>query len=326
MESTKTIGDYEVVELLGEGAAGAAYKARRRDTGEEVAVKLLHAQTESDIELQQRFVREVSVLERLQHPNIVRHKECGIHDGKLFLAMELVSSGTLDKVLKQRGPLAWRVAVEIAMQICDALAHAHAQGVIHRDLKPANLFLSSEGEVKVGDFGLARDLQQNRLTMEGQTVGTCKYMAPEQVQGMSDLTGAVDLYALGCLLYQMLCGRAPYDGATLVEVFEKHLYADPPNVTSVAPSTPTALAKAIQRLLAKEPTDRPANAAAARELLEAVLNGEPLPDDDTPKNLAEQLAAPLPESAPPNVMRLAILIAVVALIGVLAWVLGGQGG
>ncbi|MEM6797979.1 MAG: serine/threonine-protein kinase [Planctomycetota bacterium] len=318
-EPTK-IGQYEVLEQLGAGAAGAAYRARHAETGDEVAVKLLHAQTEGDIELQQRFVREAGVLERLDHPNIVRHCECGIHDDKLFLAMELVSSGTLNDVLKKRGPLPWRVATEAAIQICDALTHAHEQGVIHRDLKPANLFLSGEGEVKVGDFGLARDLHQSRLTVEGQTVGTCKYMAPEQVQGKGDLTGAVDLYALGCLLFEMLSGRAPFDGATLVEVFEKHLFADPPNVASVAPSTPPTLAQVVQNLLAKKPEDRPADAAAAKELLQAVLRGETLPESLEPTNLAEQLAAPTPEPAAPNVGRLAVVFAIVVAVAIGVWV------
>ena len=123
--------------------------------------------------------------------------------------------------------LPWREAVECAIQICAALEHAHQIGVIHRDLKPANLFLSADGHVKVGDFGLARDLNSSRLTMDGQTVGTCRYMPPEQIAGEAKLTGAVDLYALGCIMYEMLVGRTPVDGNTIVEIFEGHLNEEP---------------------------------------------------------------------------------------------------
>ncbi|MEM6329919.1 MAG: serine/threonine-protein kinase [Planctomycetota bacterium] len=282
MSDPQRVGDYELLDELGAGAAGEVFRARHTGSGDEAAVKLLHAQTEDDIELQKRFVREVSVLERLDHPRIVRHRECGIHDGKLYLAMELVPSGTLRDKLRKTRVLPWQEACEAAAQICDALHHAHQQGVIHRDLKPANVFVTAAGEMKVGDFGLARDLQQGRLTVEGQTVGTCKYMAPEQVRGEAALTGAVDLYAVGCLLCEMLTGRPPYDGATLVEVFEKHLYAPPPSIAASVLDAPPTLDRVITVLLAKQPADRPADAAAAREMLQAVLRGEPLPGEPPP--------------------------------------------
>jgi len=323
MEPTTVIADYEILGELGQGAAGAAYRARHRETGEQVALKLLHAQALDDIELQQRFVREVAVLQRLDHPKIVHHRECGVHDGKLYLAMELVDSGTLADVMKKRVALPWRLATEVAIQVCQALAHAHDHGVVHRDLKPANLFLSAEGEVKVGDFGLARDLNQDRLTIEGQTVGTCKYMAPEQVQGKAELTGALDLYALGCLLFEMLAGRPPYDGETVVAVFEKHLFAEIPNMAAAAPLAPAALAEVVTRLLAKKPASRPASAQEAQQLLEAVLAGEPLPRQsagDT-RNLTEQLKSPLVASAEPFPTRALVVLGGIVLATLLLWFL-----
>ena len=187
--------------------------SRRRASRPSSSFCSRHADSEPD--LQRRFVREVAIVERLNHPNIVRHYDCGLADDRIYFAMELVDCGTLKDVLRQRGKLPWREAVECAMQICAALDHAHQVGVIHRDLKPANLFLAEDGRVKVGDFGLARDLNNSRLTLDGQTVGTCRYMPPEQIAGDAELTGATDLYAVGCILYEMLVGqhavRRPHD-------------------------------------------------------------------------------------------------------------------
>jgi serine/threonine protein kinase len=187
--------------------------------------------------------------------------------------MELVDSGTLKDVLNVRGRLPWREVTECAVQVCDALAYAHRLGVIHRDLKPANLFLSAGGHVKVGDFGLARDLNRSRLTLEGQTVGTCRYMPPEQITGEADLTGATDLYALGCIMYQALAGRPTFDGASVVEVFEAHLYSDPIPLVEVARDCPRPLADLVMRLLTKDPLQRPSDAADVKAELSAILAG-----------------------------------------------------
>lgn len=313
------IGDYEIREALGQGAAGVVYRAVHRKTGEPVALKLLHARTNEDADLQRRFVREATVLEKLRHPNIVRHCECGIHSDRFFLAMELVGSRTLKDVLVENGPMPWRAAAETAVQVCQALAHAHKAGVIHRDLKPANLFLAEDGSVKVGDFGLARDLEQHRLTIEGQTVGTCRYMAPEQVQGLSELTGSLDLYALGCLMHQMLTGRPPFDGSTIVEVFEHHLFSEPPDLRTRVPDAPEGLVRVVEMLLAKDPKDRPADADAAREMLEAVLRGEPLPELAGPNSLSDHLASPAaaPATAPANRWALIGVLVVGVLVALL---------
>lgn len=273
----RVIADYELLDKLGSGAAGAAYRARNTTTGEMVALKLVHAEHSTHEEIQKRFVREVAVLERLSHPNIVAHRDCGLSDDAIYFAMELVDAGPLSKVLKARQVLSWREAVEVAAQVCDALDHAHQNGVIHRDLKPANLFLSDDGLVKVGDFGLARDLGRHRLTIEGHTVGTVLYMAPEQVRGADELTGGVDLYAIGCLLYQMIAGRAPYLGSSAVEVMEQHLTADPPKLVSTAPGTPEPVSRLVERLLSKTAEERGASAALVRDELRAILNGDPLP-------------------------------------------------
>lgn len=314
------IGDYELLDRLGKGAAGVAWRARDTRTDERVALKLLNDDVDCEPDMQKRFVREVAVLEKLNHPGIVRHQDCGIHEGKLFFVMELVDSGTLEEVLDESGVLPWQEAAEVAMQACLALAHAHDAGVVHRDLKPANLFLTSSGHVKIGDFGLARDNERHRLTHEGHTVGTCRYMAPEQVRGEDELTGAVDLYAVGCLLHLMMTGMCPFSGGSVVEVFEHHLFTPPPRLDERAAECPTALADLVDCLLAKDSKDRPASAQMVADALKSILDGgtpemlKPA-DGEEVENLTQRLksksAAP---AATPNYWRLAIAVGVLAAI------------
>jgi serine/threonine protein kinase len=293
----QSIGDYEISELLGSGTVGDAYRARHRETGQPVVVKLLQTHAASEPEIQRRFVREVSIAEKLNHPNIVRHFDCGLADDQIFFAMELVEGGTLKDVLARRAMLPWREAVECAIQICAALQHAHQLGVIHRDLKPANLFLSADGHVKVGDFGLARDLNSTRLTMDGQTVGTCRYMPPEQIAGEAKLTGAVDLYALGCIIYEMLVGRTPVDGNTIVEIFEGHLNDEPTPPIDLLDGCPQDLSDLVMRLLAKAPGDRPESALVVQSALSDILHGRPMRLAARPK---EELEADLAATTHPD--------------------------
>jgi serine/threonine protein kinase len=292
----RTVGEYELGELLGTGTVGDAYRARHQGSGQPAVIKLLQPHAAKEPDIQRRFVREVAIAEQFDHPNIVRHYDCGLHDDRIYFAMELVDCGTLKDVLRVRGRLPWREAVECAIQICGALEHAHELGVIHRDLKPANLFLSDDGKVKVGDFGLARDLNRSRLTTDGQTVGTCRYMPPEQITGAAELTGAVDLYALGCILYEMLVGRTPFDGHTIIDIFESHLHdeATPP---SELVDCPADLSTLVLQLLEKDPHKRPANAALVLAALTDILHGRPMRLAARP---AEEVAADLAALSQPD--------------------------
>ena len=267
------VGGYEVGALLGSGTVGEVYHARHCQTGVRAVLKFLHEQTAREPDAQRRFVREVAIAEKLDHPNIVRHYDCGLFDDQYFFAMEFVDCGTLKDVLRQRHTLPWREAAECAIQICAALEHAHQRGIIHRDLKPANLFVSADGQVKVGDFGLARDLNKARLTLEGQTVGTCRYMAPEQITGDAELTGAADLYALGCILYRAIVGQPPFDGESIIDIFEAHLYSEPRSPADLEKDCPRDLSDLVMQLLAKDPQDRPASAADVQAALEDILGG-----------------------------------------------------
>jgi eukaryotic-like serine/threonine-protein kinase len=301
----RTVGQYELGELVGAGTVGHAYRARHAETGQPAVIKLLQTHTATEPEIQRRFVREVAIAEKLNHPNIVRHYDCGLDGDQIFFAMELVDCGTLKEVLLGRGRLPWREAVECAIQICAALDYAHQQGIIHRDLKPANLFLSADGHVKVGDFGLARDLYNSRLTADGQTVGTCRYMPPEQITGEDELTGAVDLYALGCILYEMLVGRVPLDGSTIVEIFEAHLHDDPTPPAELVADCPADLSVLIVQLLAKDPQDRPAGAAVVRAALVDILHDRPMQLADRPADDSASELPPPADPAQPNLtMRL----------------------
>lgn len=266
-----TCGPFQLGKCLGEGGFGAVYEATNQETGQRVALKFLHGSKELLPEIQNRFVREVALLQKLCHENIVRHYEAGLHDGSIYCAMELVECGTLKDVLKMRIMLPWREAAEVALQLCRALDHAHAKGCIHRDLKPGNLYLSEDGLVKLGDLGLARDLNQSRLTIDGQTVGTWRYMAPEQITGDANIDGRLDLYATGCMLFEMIAGRVPFDGPDFYTIFDQHLETEPPRLDVVADDCPRALADLVAQLLQKKPSARPQTAGEVVKVLEAIL-------------------------------------------------------
>lgn len=295
---TQRVAHFEVLESLGVGAVGSVFRARDTESGTFVALKLLHDNPKDTVDVQRRFIREVAVLQRLDHPNIVRYHDCGIHEGRFYLAMEHVDCGTLKDVLKGGRALPWRDAVDVAIQICAALEGAHGGSVIHRDLKPANLFLSGGGLVKIGDFGLARAENLSRLTDAGTTVGTCRYMPPEQITGEETLTGAVDLYALGCVMFEMLTGRPPFDGTTLVMVFEKHMFAEPENPANLIADCPADLGEVVLRLLAKEPADRPATAGVVKRWLQQIAAGEPVDWEITVRATPRAPTEPAPQVPP----------------------------
>jgi serine/threonine protein kinase len=297
----QVVGEYEIGQFLAAGTVGNVFQARHRPTGRPAVIKFLQAELARTPEVQRRFVREVSVAEKLNHTNIVRHYDCGLADDQIYFAMELVPCGTLKEVLLKRTKLPWREAVECAVQVAAALDYAHGLGVIHRDLKPANLFLSAEGHVKVGDFGLARDLNNTRITMDGHTVGTCRYMPPEQIYGDAQLTGSADLYALGCILFEMLVGLPAFDGNTLMEIFEQHLHKVPTPPAQLVKDCPRDLSELVLHLLEKKPAHRPRSAAEVQAALVDILHGRPMKLQARPP---EQIAADLAAASHPQMPNL----------------------
>lgn len=261
------LSHYELGDVLGVGTVGTIYAATERESNEQVAIKILHPGVSQDPLIRARFQREMTILERLRHPNIVAYYGGGSEEGQLYYVMELVEGGTVKDLLARGGTLSWQVVVEIARQICSALQFAHNHGVIHRDLKPGNLFLTRAAEVKLGDFGIARDVTNSDLTDAGLTVGTHAYMAPEQITGDDSISGKADLYALGCCLFEMLSGRKPFLGDNFAQLFEQHLRAEPPHVQAFVPDCPDALDAIIHQLLAKSPDQRPFNARQVQGLI-----------------------------------------------------------
>ena len=266
------LDDFQLGPTLGVGTVGTIYASVDKDSGEAVAVKVLHPAVCSDPLIRARFKREMTILSRLRHPNIIRYFGGGQRDGQLFYVMELVEGGSVKDLLQNSGPLAWPAVVSCVGQLCSALQCAHNHGVIHRDLKPANLFLTADGQVKLGDFGIARDVTSADLTGHGLTVGTHAYMAPEQIVGDTSITGKADLYALGCCTYEMLSGQKPFQGENFAQLFEQHLRAAPPRVREIVTDCPPELDEVISQMLAKDPQQRPFNARQIQGVMYAIAD------------------------------------------------------
>ncbi|KAA5547093.1 serine/threonine protein kinase [Roseiconus nitratireducens] len=260
------LSDYELGDVLGVGTVGTIYLAQEKKSGQTVALKKLHPRVCQNTLIRARFRREMTILERLRHPNVVSYLGGGRDDLVLFYAMEVVPGGTVDDLINFGGPLHWTAVVEITRQVCSALQFVHNHGIVHRDLKPSNLFLTRGGEVKLGDFGIARDLAAGDLTASGITVGTHAYMAPEQIVGDHSVSGKVDLYALGCCMFEMLTARKVFTGENYAQLFDQHLKQPPPSVRDYV-DCPQELDEIIQQLLAKNAQDRPFNARQVQAVM-----------------------------------------------------------
>lgn len=247
---------------------GVVYRARYVKNDRQVAVKLLPEEVTDEIVLG-RFDRELEILRKLRHPNIV-HSFGGTTEGEhRFYAMEIVTGGSFDKLLEKRGPLPWELAVKYFQQMTSALEYAHSHGVTHRDIKPGNFLISSNGQLKLSDFGLATFASAQNLTAAGKTMGTFRYMSPEQIRG-KNIGAKADLYSLGCVMYEVLTGRPPFDGNSPAEILDQHLHKSPPRVSSISFDCPADLDELVSALLQKDPANRPANAEVVQQQLETV--------------------------------------------------------
>ena len=275
--SKRMIGPFEVGDRIGVGGMGIVYRATYTKNGAPVALKVLSPEVSDSEALQRRFEREITILKKLQHPNIVRYYGGGRFGSQRFYAMELIAGGSVEEYLKKKGKLPWEEALDITMQVAKALEHAHEAGIVHRDLKPANLLVAKDGQIKLTDFGIARDTTATALTAAGKTVGTYAYMAPEQIRGKPPVDKKTDLYALGCVLFEMIAGETPFRSDNQGEMLMMHLQEEPVRITSLVPSCPVFVEDLIFHLLEKDPQERPFDALALQVEI-----------DDVRKKIAEQ--------------------------------------
>ncbi len=271
-------GRFEVLAPLGEGGMGVVYRARDRDLGDVVALKLVRSEAmQNDPNALERFKDEVRLARRISHRNVARTHDFGEADGVYYVTMEFVAGTPLKELLKARGRLPVDATVSVGKQLCRALEAAHEQGIIHRDVKPQNIVVAPDGLVKVMDFGIARAVERKKgMTQTGLVVGTPEYMAPEQLIG-EPLDPRVDLFAAGVVLYECLTGRRPHDADTPMALVSKVLTEPVVPPHEVAPDVPVALSLLVARALAKNPAERPRSAGEMYEELARLGEGTPPP-------------------------------------------------
>lgn len=266
----KALADRYAVEAeIGRGGAARVFRATSTD-GKLVALKILRPELAVTVTAD-RFLREIKLVQRLDHPGIGRLIDTGQADWLVYYAMPFIEGPSLQQVLATRGKISAEDTVHLGHNLLDALSHAHERGVVHRDLKPDNILISRSGAVLV-DFGIARALEvagTDRLTKSGMAVGTSRYMSPEQIMGDAVIDPRSDFYSLACLLFECLAGRTPYSHPNELAVLELHRTAPIPDLGAVVPGAPAGLVRAVTRGLAKEPADRWPDAAGMKAALGA---------------------------------------------------------
>lgn len=272
LELPYELGRYRLDAEIGRGGMGAVYHAIDTMLDRPVAVKVLLPQLAADRQFVQRFMREAQMAARLEHPSIVTVHDVGNQDGLVYFVMRLAVGLPLDRLIENGLP--WERAEHIALQVAEALAYAHSEGVIHRDIKPENVIVAKDGSVTITDFGLARPEQQaGGPTQAGVILGTPGYMAPEQALGKA-VDHRADLYAFGVMLYELASGQLPFDGETAFSIINQHINTPAPKLSDVKPAAPPWLVTLIDRLLSKDPAKRPASMAEVCEVLRANQGSE----------------------------------------------------
>ena len=285
------VGKYVILDRLGSGSMGRVYKAHHQLMGRVVALKIIAPEIVTNERVVARFQREMRLVGRLDHPNVVRAYDADQSNGILYIVMEYVTGQSLGQRLKE-GPLAPVDAVTYAAQAALGLAHAHEQGIVHRDVKPSNLLLNDERQVKVLDLGLGvlmdGDTHATFATADGIAVGTVDYMSPEQACGR-DVDGRSDLFSLGCSLYHLITGRQAFPGVTPIERLGRRINNRHVPITDLRPELPMSLVTVLDRLLANKPQDRYQTAGEAAEALQSLVR---------PKKSAHPANLPAPPKKP----------------------------
>ncbi|MGC4035063.1 MAG: serine/threonine-protein kinase [Chitinophagaceae bacterium] len=257
---------YQVTAKLGSGGMGDVYRATDNTLGREVALKMLHPYLTKDSLFLDRFKKEARVLAKLVHPNIAVIYNFLEQNGNFVMVMEYVDGDNLDDLLRKHGVLPIQLLVPIFVQALEGLQHAHKKEILHRDIKPANIMLTSEGNLKLMDFGIAKIANEQRLTQVNKIVGTIEYMAPELIEG-KDASIASDLYAMGITLYELVSGNPPFENETDYNLMQAILKNKPVVPDKINPSVPATLSEIILKSIEKNPADRYADARSFQQAL-----------------------------------------------------------
>ncbi|MGI9473886.1 MAG: protein kinase domain-containing protein [Rubripirellula sp.] len=269
----ESIGEYRIVRRIGRGGMGSVYLAQHTKLDRTVAVKVLASNRLSDPRMHDRFEKEMRAVGSLSHPNVVTAHDARDVDGIALLVTEWVDGLDLKEIVRRVGPLAVADVAEIGLRVAEALSYIDSQNLVHRDLKPSNVMVNRSGEVKLLDLGLARlrgGENEQDATATGQAMGTADYVAPEQINDAREVDIRADLYGLGCTLYQLLSGRAPFEDASHPTAFAKltaHVSDPPPPIQSLVPDLPKAVAQLIMQSLSKSPEDRPRSPEEVAQIL-----------------------------------------------------------
>jgi len=326
VKSGDRVGAYEIIAPLGAGGMGVLFRARDVRLNREVAIKFLADRYTENDERLQRFDREARAASALNHPHIITVYEIGEHDGRPFIAMELVEGKSLRAMLSD-GSASMRRLLSIAAQIADGLAAAHERGIVHRDLKPENVMIAKNGYVKILDFGLAKlepDFEMGSpedetakmefATTPGLVMGTAAYMSPEQARGLP-MDHRSDQFSLGTIIYEMLTGKRPFEGATSLDLLASLVYQDPEKISNLNPRVPNAIEWIVERCQRKDPEERyDSTADLAREL--ALVRDRMSDVTPTPSAPVEQVATARPL---PRLVIAGIVAAVAAAVGLGVW-------
>ncbi|HTN47350.1 MAG TPA: serine/threonine-protein kinase [Flavipsychrobacter sp.] len=296
---------YTIIEKIGEGGMGTVYLANDTMLDRKVAIKQLNKSANEDESLGDRFQQEALALAKLNHPNITHLYSFIPKEDTYWMVMEYVEGKTLEDWLRIHKKITHPLAASIAVQMLDGLHHAHKKGIIHRDIKPANVMIHEDGEVKIMDFGIARMRDAQRMTRHGKSVGTLEYMSPEQIQGQEG-DERTDVYAVGNILYELLCGMPPYQADTDYQIMKDKLENDPKPVIAFNPSVPVTLQKIIFKALERKPERRYQKAVEFKEELKKAMGSLLLSDSELTQVLkaSQVFTAPRTGSEPMSVSTL----------------------
>jgi serine/threonine-protein kinase len=260
--SGKTIGGCSLIRQIGQGGGGLIFLAGHPEFGDQVVLKVLEKGTVSDEQTRLRFEREIRMSVELAHQNIVQVFQASSDEAYYYLIMEFVDGSDVEKLIETRGVFDYRTAANIVLQVAGALDFAHRKQIIHRDIKPSNILLDREGNAKLCDFGLAKDLKQDSgLTSAGMVLGTPNFMSPEQWFGAKDLTSQSDLFSLGATFFYMITGSKPFEGEDASTIMSNSLFGEPPPVRRFVKNVPAPISGVIRTMMARDLEERYAKAS-----------------------------------------------------------------